>query len=94
MARAYMYEFNWTDRWNDKKIAHKSCIFSDGGVYLWNKKKYIIYRTAMQKSIGIGQKVLYINGKKHIHTQDKKNGSKYIVQKKDLIILSKNKKTY
>ena len=48
----------------------------------------------MQKSIGIGQKVLCINGKKHIHTQDKKNGSKYIVQKKDLIILSKNKKTY
>ena len=48
----------------------------------------------MQKSIGIGQKVLYINGKKHIHTLDNKNGSKYIVQKKDLIILAKNKKTY
>ena len=29
----------------------------------------------MQKSIGIGQKVLYINGKKHT-TQDKKNGTK------------------
>ena len=28
------------------------------------KTKNIIYRTAMQKSIGIGQKVLYINGKK------------------------------
>ena len=38
------------------------------------------------------ESVIYKNGKKHIHTQDKKNGSKYIVQKKDLIILSKNKK--
>ena len=42
------------------------------------KTKNIIYRTATQKSIGIGQKVLYINGKKHT-TQDKKNGTKYIV---------------
>ena len=65
---------------HDEIIKHMRALSSQMMAYVC-KTKNIIYRTATQKSIGIGQKVLYINGKKHIHTQNKKNGSKYIVQK-------------
>ena len=51
----------------------------------------------MQKSIGIGQKVLYINGKKHTtshyYYSGEKNDTKYIMLDKNLTILPRNQKT-